>query len=352
MLTTVHDVRIYLPSKVKNHAATARFSADLERSMKSNTALGTLGPNDHLDRHTESMRAEIESFIFHNKYGYKDDGVPDLTEQDYFEDEPPRAEMAQLDNDSHDNSAIPEQFRLEDKAARAAMAEWEVESQDIPVLSKQEYLDKAARQELARMLKYDNNNNIEVGSDGDDGNDLLFVGPRPVRLSPMENSGEDGEVEQHPTIFTGAGRTLGPTDRTPSSPSNKSSYRVRKRIVTRDVIMKQPDGTTSRRVAFVDLSEEVASSAGYKHSLQRGVSGLDVNNLDIASGDQNVSKTLKRDLEDSPGRSRNTTRWDSVDLTDDTGAAGTLDLSSLARAREARMTNATRLRMAGWSTWT
>ncbi|CZT16188.1 uncharacterized protein RCC_02030 [Ramularia collo-cygni] len=86
MLTTVHDVRIYLPTKVKKHAKTVSFTSALEHSMKSNTAFGTLGPNDELERQAEAMRDEIESYIVRNRYGmgydHKEAKVSRLTDQE------------------------------------------------------------------------------------------------------------------------------------------------------------------------------------------------------------------------------------------------------------------------------
>lgn len=82
MLTTVHDVRIYLPTKVKNHDASARFAQNLQRSMQSNTVVGTHGPNDELERHAEIIRDEIETIIFNNKHGSKGDAIPMITDQE------------------------------------------------------------------------------------------------------------------------------------------------------------------------------------------------------------------------------------------------------------------------------
>lgn len=86
MLTTVHDVRIILPNKVNRHEASRRFAQDLEKSMTSNTVLGTLGRNDDLERHAEFMRSDIENMIFSMKYGGKGVKVPKLNEHDWHSD--------------------------------------------------------------------------------------------------------------------------------------------------------------------------------------------------------------------------------------------------------------------------
>lgn len=54
--------------------------------MKSNTAFGTLGPNDELDCHAEALRDDIERFIFHAKYGEHGDAIPKLTDEDVNKD--------------------------------------------------------------------------------------------------------------------------------------------------------------------------------------------------------------------------------------------------------------------------
>lgn len=318
MLTTVHDVRIYLPTKVKSHEGSVRFKSDLEQSMKSNTILGTLGPNDKLDHYAAVMRGEIENFIFHNKYGYKDDEVPDLTEAEYFEDEIARAKLANDgdDDDDHGHVHLTEEDYAEDRAAREAMK---------------------------RV--------IEIGEDGndDDDDDLLFVGMRPSRSRNEEYGGE--EYQQKDTSFAGNGHMLGGSKR--SQWASRFKYQRKKqeleRTITKDVSIEKADGTFGRRVAFTDTRDEDGSIMGLERTLrtfQRGVSALDVDNLDISNEEVNMSKALKRSPEDSPGRSRGKFNGEFVDLTggdegdaEDDDEMPTLgEPSSLDRLREARLT--------------
>lgn len=100
MLTTVHNVHISLPTKAKTHPATAMFAAQLERSMKSNTDFGTLGPNDQLEMYADVMREGFENSIFMTKYGNKADEAEKLAEKDF----------AMEDADQADEEAVEVNF--------------------------------------------------------------------------------------------------------------------------------------------------------------------------------------------------------------------------------------------------
>lgn len=269
MLTTVHDVRIYLPTKVKNHDATKSFTANLEQSMKSNTVLGTLGSNDKLDCYAEIMRDDIESFIFHNKYGQKDDEIPNLTEEEYYEDE----------------------------IARAALDEQE-------------------------------NKN--------DSNEVIFMGSRkihPFEIDLEDDDEDEDEKEEESDLFVGPGRTLARYDPNRYKKQAPSSYI--ERTVKSNVTIRKSNGETRSRVSFVDN----------KRAIQRGVSDLEVNNLDIADM-ENAGKTTRRHTGDSPGRSRTKNDGGLVDSGNKALGSKPLDLASFARQREAR--KVTRPRTSTW----
>jgi hypothetical protein len=290
MLTTVHAVRIYLPTKVKNHDATVHFAHELERSMKSN--IGTLRSNDNLDLHVHTLRDEMDDFIFKSKHGHKAEQVPKITDQDDFEDRWGRDEVEEQFKDGTSNHWDPRGMQVQEDSA------WE------------DYDPAIWGEGPAKTSAYNTSRvNLEDEMDVD-----------------------AEEMPNQETIFNGAGRTLGGMNVDGSAIQERFVPMGYQRIDTKERTVKKPDGSTRVRTQWT------YHPVHGKRTVGRGVSDLEVNNLSISGEDKTAGKHIKRDTSDTPGSFRT-----EVGEAIASGAESptlrpiVFDMGALARLRQARL---------------